>query len=117
MMQPLDPLAFLELARELADGDDEARLRTAVGRAYYALFLVGREKSGVRVKKDVHKAVVNAVKKRHRSLGDQLDSLRRLRIVADYELLPNDSANSNWQKNWERAEALVDKVLPGLQGL
>ena len=43
MTERFDPLAFLVLARELAgEGKDEAKLRTAVGRAYYALFLIAR---------------------------------------------------------------------------
>lgn len=117
MIQPFNPLAFLNLARELANrDDDEARLRTAVGRAYYALFLVGREKTGIRGRRDVHNKVIKAVKQRpgYRSTADELGALRRLRTVADYDLFPGDPADRNWTHNWSRAQALVDRVLPRL---
>lgn len=118
IIEPLDPLAFLSLARELGSrNDDEAGLRTAVGRAYYALFLVGREKEhgAIKGRKDVHRQVIEAVKRRrgYRSTADQLDTLRRMRTVADYDLLPDD-ANRNWADNWSRAQELVDRILPRL---
>ena len=118
MIQPFDPLAFLDLARELGNGDrEEAKLRTAVGRAYYALFLIARGKAGVTGRRDIHTRVINALKQRrkYRSTADQLDALRRLRAVADYQLLPDDPINRNWPGNWSRAHALVDRVLPRLQ--
>lgn len=117
MIQPLDPLAFLSLARELANRDgEEAELRTAVGRAYYALFLIAREKIGIRGPRKIHTRVIDALKKRraYRSTADQLDALRRLRTVADYQLLPDDQADRDWTRNWSRAQALVDRVLPRL---
>ncbi len=118
MIQPFNPLAFLDIARELGNGDrEEAKLRTAVGRAYYALFLIARDKTGITGRRAVHTRVINALKKRknYRSTADQLDALRRLRTVADYELLPSDHANRNWPGNWSEAHALVDRVLPRLQ--
>lgn len=55
MIQLLDPLTFLDLARDLTQRDQkEASLRTAVNRAYYALFLIAREKTGIRGKRNVH---------------------------------------------------------------
>jgi hypothetical protein len=118
MIQPFDPLAFLVLAQQLASQDrDEARLRTAVGRAYYALFLIAREKTSVRKRRNVHKEVINALKKRkaYWSTADMLRMLFRLRTVADYELLPKDAAERNWTRNWSMAQYLINRILPKLQ--
>lgn len=118
MITPFDPLAFLTVARELALLDrEEARLRTAIGRAYYALFLIARERTGIRRRRNVHQRVIDAVRGRrgYRSTADQLDTLRRLRVVADYQLLPENSADRDWTRNWSRAQALVNRILPRLR--
>ena len=117
MTQPLDPLAFLNLAQELASqGNDETKIRTAVGRAYYALFLVAREKTGVRGRRNVHQLVIDGVRGRtgYRPIGDQLDTLRRLRSVADYQLLPDKTADRDWMRNWSRVDEIVKRILPRL---
>lgn len=112
-MPQLDPLDFLKLARELGHDSDEAHLRTAVGRAYYALFLIARTKTGTRGTNKVHTRVIEAVRKRkeYKSIGSYLDSLRRLRTVADYELIPVEPSDRNWANNWSTADALVKRIL------
>jgi hypothetical protein len=117
MPEPLAPLAFLRVAQELARQEDEAALRTAIGRAYYALFLSARDKTGVTSPRAVHTEVIRAVRKRpgHRALADQLDALRRLRVVADYQLLPDDPTMRDWPSNWVKVQTLVDHILPKLQ--
>jgi hypothetical protein len=113
---PFDPLAFLELAKNLIDGGSpqERELRTAVGRAYYAVFLLARDKMGIRARRDVHKLTRDALKARpgYRSTGEKLSQLGRLRSVADYELVPADPNHRNWPRNWTTARALVDQILP-----
>ncbi|MBI3801373.1 MAG: hypothetical protein HY268_30920 [Deltaproteobacteria bacterium] len=117
MPEPLDPLTFLRVAQELARQRDEAALRTAIGRAYYALFLVARDKTGVTSTRAVHTEVIRAVRKRpgYRAVADQFDALRRLRVVADYQLLPDDPALRDWPSNWVKAQALINHILPKLQ--
>lgn len=118
MIMAFDSLGFLRLARNLADRDgDEAEFRTALGRAYYALFLIAREKTAISGRRNVHNRVINALRQRrtYRVAADQLDVLRRLRVVADYELLPVDQDQRDWRSNWARAQALVDRILPRLQ--
>lgn len=40
-----DPVGFLQVARDLnANATNEAEWRTAVGRAYYALFIMARDR-------------------------------------------------------------------------
>jgi len=117
MPDPLDPLAFLQIAQELAREKDEAKLRTAVGRGDYALFLLAREKTGVTSTRAVHTEVVRAVRRPsgYRATADQLDAFRRLRVVADYQLLPDDFALRDWSNNWTNAQALINHILPKLQ--
>ena len=107
-------LDFQTVAVNLAQQGTEADLRTAVGRLYYALFHVAKERTGAKGK-GIHKKVVQAVKKRDNATGNQLDSLRRLRVAADYELVPKDERISrNWQQNWHTAHTIASHLLPKL---
>jgi len=89
-----DPEGFLEIARSLAHKTNatEAELRTAVGRAYYGVFLQAREAlaatgeitpTGTR---DDHKIVVKALRNRRGPSGNQLRKLRGARNQDDYHL-------------------------------
>lgn len=118
MESPFEPLAFLEFARRLAISEDsEAGLRTAVSRAYYAIFLTAREKTGVRDKHKSHEKVIKALKLASKKTGEKLDSLRRLRSVADYDLLPKKLKERDWKINWEWTNMIVDNILSRLQTL
>jgi hypothetical protein len=61
--------------------------------------------------------VVEELRRRNRGWGDQLDSFRRLRTVADYDLVPNDPTRRQWQKNWTDAKAFALRLLPIVQAL
>ncbi len=85
---------YLVLAEELGlRHDDEAALRSAVSRAYYAAFCKARNRlslEGVDIPKmDVHSFVWNryreAVGELRRSIGTTGDRLRRSRNKADYD--------------------------------
>ena len=117
MAQPFDPLRFLTVADELADGSsDEARLRTAAGRAYYALFLVALDKTGLSRKgKPSHKKVLDRVKKRDRGTGEKLGTLLRVRAAADYRVLLPDPRYPDWTTNWYLAKSLVKDILPKIR--
>lgn len=120
MNQPFDPLEFLRLAQQLAgQGAGERELRTAVGRTYYALFLIARDRTGVTARQGAHKAVRRAVKVRrgHKSTASQLGSLQRLREVADYEELPADPSQRDWAANWQTVDTIATHILPRLQSL
>ena len=110
--KPFDPSDFLIVAHELAgDGSwAEARLRTAVGRAYYSVFLQARDKLQIREKKGVHTKVIQALKRVDRAAGDQLDSLESLRGAADYEMTVNDPLSRDWRSNWHRARNYADHI-------
>ena len=120
MTQAFDSLEFLTLAQELAKKKEEVGLRTAVGRSYYAVFLIARKKTGIRKgkgRRGVHMRVIDAIKGRrgYEATGQKLGSLFRLRIVADYQLSPKDPNDRNWVHNWSRASCLASNIIPKLQ--
>lgn len=117
--QPFDPLRYLHFARALAQAPgDEPGLRTAISRAYYAPFLIARTRTGVALtSSNVHTEVHREVRRRHPPTGSQLAALRRMRNVADYDLLPANPQNRNWAANWQSVDAIVRHILPRIQRL
>lgn len=67
---------------------DEAQVRTAIGRAYYASFLLARDRLGIGGGGGkVHKAVVSRLhSKRRHKMARHLKELRNLRNKADYNV-------------------------------
>lgn len=111
---PFDPTGFLRIARSLVSrGDaDEAELRTAVGRAYYGVFLVARERltstgeiTPTWTSED-HWAVITALRSRGGPFGDQLHRLRRERNRDDYDL-----RSPRTQSGSEQIMTLAESVL------
>ena len=103
------PQQFMEVARSLAAApSDEPRLRVAVSRAYYAVFLMAREKARITGKEGVHERAKIAVAARSSAAGGAFQTLRDLRIHADYVLRPgdpgHDPAYDDWEDNWKNAE-------------
>lgn len=119
MTNPLDPMRFLTVAQDLAKGtSDEAKLRVAVGRAYYALFLIAREKTGVVTTDNVHSAVMRELRSLgYRTIARQLQALKILRVVADYQLLPENPTQRNWKRNWSTTQAITKQILPKLRSM
>ena len=114
-----DPADFLRVANELAsEGHDEAFLRTAVGRAYYAVFLQAREFLGLRgQRRHIHNTVISRLKRTDFAAGTQLDKLETLRGQADYELLVEDPIHRDWHSNWNTASNYAQHILRRLQRL
>jgi uncharacterized protein (UPF0332 family) len=95
---------FLDVARELVAGADEAHWRSACGRAYYALFLEARsvlERWGITLpRRDQIHAVVRlrfiyAADPDLKQVGFALERLGDLRNHADYKLSPSPFFNSS----------------------
>ncbi len=91
----MNPRDFLEVADELATGAHEAHWRSAVSRAYYGAFHVGREllvRCGFIVPEDdkahayVYMRLSNSGHPDVVQAGTWLDDLRRVRNRADYRL-------------------------------
>ncbi len=118
MQSPFDPRDFLTLARHLCDEDrSEARLRTAISRAYYASMLLARVKTGVSEQRHIHKIVQGALKKLNSPLAQKLADLERLRGLADYHLVLANSLDADWDHNWKRAESLANDIVMKLDAL
>ena len=94
-----DGMGILDLAQELAGkkagvSTEEARLRSAISRAYYAAFLTARKflrnKRGARVPisptahQDVKDALLNDPDPQYQNTGAKLEILHTLRKQADY---------------------------------
>lgn len=112
-----DPKGFMDIARIMAhkSGASEAELRTAVGRAYYGVFLQAREILGATGEisptwaPQDHQLVVDALKDRGGPGGNQLHKLRTARNRDDYRL--------TWQRTQASAinmVALADSVWSNL---
>jgi uncharacterized protein (UPF0332 family) len=89
------PRQFLLVAEDMIEGDAEGHWRSAISRAYYAAFHVGRElmaRCGFRVPeserahKHVNDRLMNAGHEGVKEAGTSLDILRRRRNDADYHL-------------------------------
>lgn len=115
-----DPGEFLRLAEELAQGsNDEARLRTAVGRAYYATLLQARESLGIPQsrRRRIHGEVIGRLKGRDKAAGNQLDKLETLRGEADYEMVVDDPLHQNWISNWGLARNYAQHIMGRLRSI
>ena len=92
-----DPRQFLEIAEDLLQDrrkghNKEGRIRTAIGRAYYAAFLITKKKlqeigySFRRVER-LHKDVIyRLMKDKHFFIGSKLNTLFDNRVDADYKM-------------------------------
>ena len=113
---PFRPQQFMEIAWNLAaPPTDEARLRAAVSRAYYAIFLLVRDKAGIAGKDRVHERAKIAVAAQSSAAGGTFQTLRELRTHADYVLKSGNSgydpAYDNWADNWKNADWCYDFLL------
>lgn len=100
-----NPQYFLELAKQLYTDQDyehinEAAFRTAISRAYYATFLIFREKIRNRLKNTslmekfnevsekgvAHACIKKIIKRTEGFLGEMYSRLLLLRKISDYEL-------------------------------
>lgn len=122
-----NPTEFFLLANHLAaNNSNEAGLRTAVGRVYYAAYLIalyhlypdGRiPRSRIRHqptnRRGSHATVIDDVVDRDSALGTKLNALMELRVQADYRLVP-EAGYQDWNVNWQQADVLVKQLLPRL---
>jgi uncharacterized protein (UPF0332 family) len=111
---PFDPREFLRLAEELAKrGHDEAALRSAISRAYYAAYWVARRflfGAGIRVQG--HIEIWNAFRQLDEAAwktGENGSLLRRSRNSADY-----DERASNLEYRARNALVMAKGILSDL---
>ncbi|MHB8601940.1 MAG: hypothetical protein ACYC6W_09290 [Nitrosotalea sp.] len=81
-------------AKNLSCGNTEAQFRTSIGRSYYSVFLLTRDKIEnkygefpEREKGEIHKKVIDRLKElKLIKIASKLDGLRQQRRKADYRL-------------------------------
>ncbi len=116
--QPFKPHEFAQLAVQLAESTtSESRLRTAVSRIYYAVLWVARERTGTRARAGIHEETYRALRRveRWRATSDQFNKLRHLRTAADYEPVPDNPLERDWQWNWTQAHHIAGVILRKLE--
>lgn len=95
-------LLYLNVANHLVSQAGEEYWRSAISRAYYAVFGAAKgilENQGIQFKRDnIHRQVIKSLKKHKnptaRQAGANLDRLRRERNKADYD----DSISVDYKK-------------------
>lgn len=135
-----NPAEFLQLAVDLcAQRPDEGAYRTAIGRAYYACHLTGREaaaaKGWFRPRYDGtdHSGLIRAISTHQTKWSGQLRTLLRLREHADYHLQPIQSSvhgdNCEYCTGrssdgslvnvalWTTAREIAQRILPQLSAI
>jgi hypothetical protein len=109
---PFDPGQFFAIAETIASrAQSEAALRTAVGRAYYSVFLRARQALNVPGSRNVHNRVIAEVRRLDRPSEDSLGKLEELRIRADYDLDVEDPFFTDWEANWRKAKGFANFVM------
>ena len=113
---------FLLLARALSQSSDEASLRSAISRAYYAAFRTARDvavsRAWVRAERAGHKEVWDAFCKRgprERRIGHLGESLQFQRQDADYEAPHPNAAKLTYASAF--AIALAERVIREVDAL
>jgi uncharacterized protein (UPF0332 family) len=84
-----DPIDFLSLAEDLIRNEiSEAKIRTSIGRSYYASFLYARKVAGLTSLRtpEVHRKVVRFLYVKEPAIANRLHLLRRFRDSADHNL-------------------------------
>lgn len=108
-LRMFNPIKFLDLAKELIS-DGEGKIRTVIGRAYYASFLIARGAVGINEKTpEVHRKVVSMLYRRNPVIANKLHLLRRERNFADYELGITLSVNDA-ESAIVLAEAVINEI-------
>ena len=121
----MDPRKFLELAEQLTQRSDPAELRTATGRAYYAVFNVAVEildqiiplSKGAAAHGQVQRILTNCGDIDLITAGRKLGNLHSRRIDADYEM-GNTTAESpkTVRASVNEASVLIDALDHGFNG-
>jgi len=91
MFDPKKFLEFVEKIRSRSELQNESGIRTAINRSYYSSMLKAKlrlEELGETISEndEIHQKVIEKVKQKNTKLGDRLNSLHELRLLADFDL-------------------------------
>jgi len=116
----IEPSEFLTVARKLsAPGTGEAEHRTAISRAYYAAYHEAAQKYAIRKnlplsdslfenhQKFIHELRSQKTSSVARTIGNQLQSLKKDRVLADYKLKASVTASSAL-KSCTASQAIIE---------
>lgn len=106
---PFDPAEFLTVAERVAKDHSEGSLRTAVGRAYFAVAISAwyRMSPYPRQKRKLdHGKILKAAICLGTGAKTQYGTLLRLRAEADYNMTPSSPEYGDWEANWELAKEI-----------
>lgn len=114
------PEIFLDVAKKIKESsnlNEQGKLRTSIGRAYYAAFLVAREylkRFGIRFEKErQHQKVIDALDDLNQEfIKNQLEELRDFRVKADYYL--NILVNMDL---CEKCIILSEEIITSIEGI
>jgi hypothetical protein len=116
MSKPFTPMDFLAVARDMANrSQDEATLRAAVGRAYYAIFLTARDRARIQGTDGLHQRVKDVIKAKDHVAAATFQSLRDLRVEADYFPVTRKPYYKDWLANWKLAEHHASELVEFLK--
>lgn len=114
----IDPLEWIEVADSLVSDGDEARIRAAIGRLYYALFIKNRDALAARGLLEVrgddadHRAVFDALRSNRRaSAAMALRDLRTYRNTSDYAVNA-EVGTTDWRKARQLARDVIRLCSP-----
>ncbi len=116
----MNPRDFHELATELVNSDDVAKIRTAISRTYYAVYNTGFEVltgmgfspyAGPSGHKDVQNHLNNSGDEKLVMASCQLDNLFSKRIRADYKLDKKDVENRKTANGLVQEASSIIKTL------
>jgi hypothetical protein len=112
------------LAEHAAETSDEVLYRSAVSRAYYAVFLTAASRCGTANEESVHEQVYL---KCRRAMGgvvaERIKALKRLRVAADYFIVPLGTFadgvpdGSNWAEVWRYVEFWTPRLLQRIRAV
>lgn len=118
MFPAVDPIKYLEFAREISSRHETEVKRTAADRAYYAAFLFSRDQLASKgyitpYYREEDKHYVSRELKRLRfSIGNSENLLRTRRTIITYDTRDVSHPSLNWML--DTAQKIIDyvKVLP-----
>jgi uncharacterized protein (UPF0332 family) len=87
-----DPKTFIDISKELINGNSEAHFRSVINRSYYGVFGHIKNKLGVKsfggsVHRDTYMTLINSVPINYKKAGKKLETLFKKRKEADYDHL------------------------------
>jgi len=91
MFEPKKFLEFVEKIRSKPELQSESGVRTAINRSYFSSMLTAKLRleeleETLSENDEIHQEIIEKVKQKNSKMGDKLNSLHELRLLADFDL-------------------------------